>query len=59
MPKQNVRALRLAIVAKMRSPGFTQLAKEQLDFVASEYEIAESEDDGPLTEFWEIYASYT
>ena len=33
VPKHNFCALRLAIVAKMRSPGFTELAKDQLGYV--------------------------
>ena len=52
VPKHNVRALRLAIVAKMRSPGFSELLKNQLGYNVSEYEIAESEDNGSLAEFW-------
>ena len=50
--KHNDRALRLAIVAKMRSPGFFELVKDQLGYFVSEYEIAESEDNGSLAEFW-------
>ena len=52
VPKHNVRALRSAIVAKMRSPGFSELVKHQLGYIVSEYENTESEDNGSLAEFW-------
>ena len=36
----------------MRSAGFSELVKDQLGYFVSEYEIAESEDNGSLAEFW-------
>ena len=57
--KHNVRALRLAIVAKMRSPGFSELVKDQLGYFVSEHEIAQSEDNGSLAEFWVNYTFNT
>ena len=57
VPKHNVRALRLANVAKMRSPGFSELVKDQLGYFVSE--IAQSEDNGSLAEFWVNYTFNT
>ena len=43
----------------MRSPGFSELVKAQLGYFVSEYEIAESEDNGTLAEFWvKFYCNY-
>ena len=58
-PKHNFHALRLANVAKMCSPWFTELAKDQLGYVVSEYENAESEDNGSLAEYWVIFTYNT
>ena len=35
----------------MRSPGFTELAQDQLGYIVLEYEIAVSGDNGSLAEF--------
>ena len=53
VPKHNIFALRLAVVDKMRSLGFTKLAKEQLGYVVSEDEFAECEENESLAEIWE------
>ena len=57
VPTHNVCALRWAIEPKICSPGFTELAKDQLGNIVSEYEISASEDDESLDEFWVILPS--